>query len=189
MAASDLDNFQVGDIVAVDWDYRGETGYVGAGAPAAYVAAAMDVATHMDFIRRVTFNVSRVSSKTAYSLVLGQRLMGGAQTGMGVQKVAALLDREGGTYFQEWAALFVVVGGTGGRACFYYPRLQAAASTSEVRQEVEAPLFNTSAVNVVTGRLSEGRRVERTEKVEKGKRYQLVVDSECDCVNVKPLEQ
>ena len=35
----------------------------------------------------------------------------------------------------------------------------------------------------------EGRRVERTEKVEKGKRYQLVVDSECDCVNVKPLEQ
>ena len=44
-------------------------------------------------------------------------------------------------------------------------------------------------MNVVTGRLSEGRRVERTEKVEKGNRFQLVVDSECDCVNVKPLEQ
>jgi hypothetical protein len=143
VAAPDLDNFQVGDIVAVDWDYQGQTGYVGAGAPAAYVAAPMDVATHVDFIRRVTFNVSRVSNKTPYSLVLGQRLMGGAQTGMGVQKVAALLDREGGTYFQEWAALFVVVGRTGGRACFYYPRLQAAASTTEVRQEIEAPLFNT----------------------------------------------
>ena len=59
----------------------------------------------------------------------------------------------------------------------------------ELEAGAEAPLFNTSAVNVVTGRLSEGRRVERTEKVEKGKRYQLVVDSECDCVNVKPLEQ
>ena len=44
-------------------------------------------------------------------------------------------------------------------------------------------------MNVVTGRLSEGRRVERTEKVEKGRRYQLVVDHECDCVNVKPLGQ
>ena len=61
---------------------------------------------------------------------------------MGVQKVAALLDREGGSYFQEWAALFVVTGGTGGRACFYYPRLQPAASTSELRQEIEAPLFS-----------------------------------------------
>src|SRR6516165_6938326 len=37
----------------------------------------------------------------------GQRLIGGAQTGMGVQKIAALLDREGNAYFQEWAALFV----------------------------------------------------------------------------------
>ena len=58
----------------------------------------------------------------------------------------------------------------------------------ELEAGAEAPLFNTSAVNVVTGRLSEGRRVERTEKVEKGKRYQLVVDRECDCLNVKPLE-
>ena len=140
--AGQVDNFQVGDMVAVDWDYRGETGYVGAGAPGAYVATALDVATHVDFIRRVSFNVSRVSYKTASSLVLGERLIGGVQTGMGVQKVAALLDREGGTYFQEWAGLFVVTGGTGGRAYFYYPRLQPAASTSEIRQEVEAPLFS-----------------------------------------------
>ena len=87
--------------------------------------------------------MSRVANKTPYSLFLGQRLIGAALTGMGVQKIAALLDREGDTYFQEWAALFVVVGSTGGRACFYYPRLQAAASSSEVRQEVEAPLFNS----------------------------------------------
>lgn len=36
-----------------------------------------------------------------------------------------------------------MVGGTGGQARFFYPRLQAAASTSEGRQEVEAPLFNS----------------------------------------------
>ena len=51
-------------MVAVDWDYKGETGYVGSGAPGAYLAAALDAATHVDFIRRVTFNVSRVSNKT-----------------------------------------------------------------------------------------------------------------------------
>jgi len=141
LTADQLTNFQVGDMVAVDCDYQGQTGYVGWGAPGAYLASALDTATHVDFIRRVTFNVSRVSNMTPTSLMLGERLIGGAQTGMGVQKVAALLDREGGTYFQEWAALFVVTGGTGGRACFYYPRLQAAASTSELREEVEASLF------------------------------------------------
>jgi len=137
-----LSNFQVGDVVAVDWDYRGQAGYVGSGAPGAYLANPLDAAAHVDLVRRVTFNVSRVSAKTETSLYLGQPLIGGAQTGMGVQKVAALLDREGGGYFQEWAALFVVVGGTGGRACFYYPRLQPAASTGEVQREVEAPLFS-----------------------------------------------
>lgn len=142
LATNQLANFQVGDMVAVDWDYRGETGYVGTGAPGGYLAAPLDVGTHVDFIRRVTFNISRVASKSESSLYLAQRLIGGAQAGMGVQKIAALLDREGDTYFQEWAALFVVVGGPGGRACFYYPRLQAAASTSEVCQQVEAPLFN-----------------------------------------------
>lgn len=142
LAAADLANFQIGDVVAVDWDYKGQAGYVGAGAPGTYLAAALDAASHVDLIRRVTFNVSRVSNKTATSLMLGERLIGGAQTGMGVQKVAALLDREGDSYFQEWAALFVVVGGTGGRTCFYYPRLQAAASTSEVQLEVAAPLFS-----------------------------------------------
>ena len=134
-----LENFQVGDLVAVDWDYQGQTGYLGSGTPGAYLATPMDAASHVDLIRRVTFNVSRVSYKTDTSLYLAQRLMGGAQAGMGVQKVVALLDREGGTYFQEWAGLFVVDGKSGGRTCFYYPRLQAAASASEVQKEIAAP--------------------------------------------------
>ena len=142
LAASDVANFQAGDLVAVDWDYKGQTGYVGSGAAGAYLATALDAASHVDLVRRVTFNVSRVSIKTDTALVLAERLIAGAQTGMGVQKVAALMDREGGSYFQEWAALFVVVGGTGGRMCFYYPRMQSAASAGEMPREVEAPLFS-----------------------------------------------
>jgi hypothetical protein len=140
LAIDALASFEIGDMVAVDWDYKGQTGYVGSGAPGAYLASALDATSHVDLIRRGTFNVSRVSNKTQTSLILGQRLPGGVQAGMGVQKIAALLDREGGTYFQEWAALFVVVGGTGGRACFYYPRLQTAASVTEVWREIEKPL-------------------------------------------------
>jgi hypothetical protein len=142
LAAGDLANFQAGDMVAVDWDYKGQAGYIGSGAPGMFLAAGLDATSHVDLIRRVTFNVSRVSNVTASSLVLGEMLIGGAQTGMGVQKIAALQDREGGSYFQEWAGLFVVVGAAGGRMCFYYPRLQPAASTTEVQQEIEAPLFS-----------------------------------------------
>ncbi|HVP50011.1 MAG TPA: hypothetical protein VMT56_02190, partial [Candidatus Bathyarchaeia archaeon] len=137
-----LANFSIGDMIAVDWDYKGQAGYVGSGPSGTYLAAGVDAATHIDLVRRVTFNVSRVSDKTSTSLILAQKLIGGVQTGMGVQKIAALLDREGGDYFQEWAALFIVVGGTGGRMCFYYPRLQPAASTCESQQDIEKPLFS-----------------------------------------------
>ena len=111
LAADALESFQIGDVVAVDWDYTGQSGYIGSGPAGAFLASALDAASHLDVVRRVTFNVSRVSNKSATSLILGQKLIGGMQTGMGVQKVSALLDREGGSYFQEWAALFVVVGG------------------------------------------------------------------------------
>ena len=137
-----LDNFRIGDAIAIDWDYQGQAGYIGTGAAGMYLAAGIDAASHVDLIRRVTFNVSRVSSKTVTSLILGQRPMGGVQAGMGVQKIAAILDREGGSYFQEWAVLFIVEGGTGGRMCFYYPRLQTCSGASESEREVEASLFS-----------------------------------------------
>jgi hypothetical protein len=37
--------------------------------------------------------------------------------------VVAFVDREGGSFFQEWSALFVAEPESGGRVCFYYPRL------------------------------------------------------------------
>ncbi len=137
-----LANFNAGDIVAVDADYTGAIGYVGAGAPAAYLSSPLNPGTQADFIRRVTFNVARVSSKTSTSLLLVQPLIGAPVSGMGVQKVMAFVDREGSSFFQEWSGLFVIVGETGGRACFYYPRLQVAASGVETRQQFDAPLFS-----------------------------------------------
>ena len=135
--------FNVSDIVAVDADYTGQTGYVGAGAPAAYLASALDPGAHVDYLRRVTFNISRVSAKTSSALTLAPPLLADPVVpGMSAQRVMAFVDREGSSFFQEWSGLFVVAADSGGRACFYYPRLQVAAGGHEARQELAAPLFS-----------------------------------------------
>ncbi len=139
----ELSKYKIGDMVAVDFDYTGTVGYLGSGAPAAYLTTALDPAIHKDYTRRVTFNLSRVTSKGSNQLNLAQRLIGSAESGMGVQKVVAFVDREGGSFFQEWSALFVIPSDAGGRICIYYPRLQPSASTSEDRREWAAPVFNT----------------------------------------------
>jgi hypothetical protein len=41
------------------------------------------------------------------------------------------VDREGGSFYQEWSALFVMEGGQGERIFFHYPRLQSMASAQE----------------------------------------------------------
>ena len=128
VGASGAGLFAIGDIVAVDADYQQQTGYVGSGIAGAYVRAPADVQQDVSYIRRVTFNVGRVAGKTAESLVLAQPLLGGTPAaGAGVQKVAGLVDREGGSFFQEWSALFALEEQSGGRVCFYYPRLSPAA--------------------------------------------------------------
>ncbi len=129
---AEMSKYNIGDMIAVDLDYTGATGYIGTGAPAAYLATALDPGTHKDYTRRVTFNLSRVKSKTTNQLGLAQRLIGSAQTGMGVQKVVAFVDREGGSFFQEWAVLFVVASDAGGRICIYYP---AAAAMSKYERK------------------------------------------------------
>ncbi len=141
LTTDQLVNYNPGDMVAVDSDYTGEVGYLGAGAPAAYLASPLNPSTQFDFIRRVTFNVSRISSKTPNSLLLAQPLIAAPTSGMGVQRVMAFVDREGSSFFQEWSGLFVIVGETGGRACFYYPRLQVSASGVETRQDIAPSLF------------------------------------------------
>jgi hypothetical protein len=141
--------FAIGDMVAVDVDYAQQTGYVGAGIAGAFVRSAADVLMDPNYIRRVTFNVGRVAGATSSSLLMEQPLLGGAPAqGALVQKVIAFADREGGSFFQEWSAVFVLEEQSGGRVCFYYPRLSpntpgAAAASGyqrEHRIEIAEPI-------------------------------------------------
>jgi hypothetical protein len=117
-------SFPVGTLIAVDVDYAQETGYVGSGIAAAYVSNAALVNNDVNYVRRVTFNVGRVVEVTATAVLLAQPLLAGAPaTGASAQAVVAFVDREGGSFFQEWSALFVAEQESGGRVCFYYPRL------------------------------------------------------------------
>jgi hypothetical protein len=124
LGAGALSAFPPGTLIAVDQDYQQQIGYVGSGISAAYVTSPTAVNNDANYIRRVTFNVGRVAQLTATSLILAQPLIGGAPAaGSSLQAVSAFVDREGGSFFQEWSALFVVEPESGGRVCFYYPRL------------------------------------------------------------------
>ena len=145
LAATDAAKFSVGSMVAVDVDYAGQTGFVGSGVYAAYVRSASLVNSDPDYIRRVTFNVARVLSVSATGsatgLQLAQSLTAGIPaSGMKVQAVLGFVDREGGSFFQEWSALFVMPGEQGDRILFYYPRLQALAGAAEDAAVLLSPL-------------------------------------------------
>lgn len=119
-----VNGFTAGNLIAVDVDYQQQIGYVGSGIAAAYVSNPAAVNRDLNYVRRVTFNVGRVAELTATSLILAQPLLAGAPAaGASVQAVTAFVDREGGSFFQEWSALFVAEPESGGRVCFYYPRL------------------------------------------------------------------
>lgn len=116
--------FSAGCLIAVDVDYQQQIGYVGSGIAAAYVSNAAAVKQDPNYVRRVTFNVGRVAEITDTSVVLAQPLLGGVPAaGASAQVIVAFVDREGGSFFQEWSALFVAEEESGGRVCFYYPRL------------------------------------------------------------------
>jgi hypothetical protein len=51
--------FAVGELVAVDIDYAGQTGFIASGVSGAYVQTAL---TDVDYVRRVTLNVGRIAS-------------------------------------------------------------------------------------------------------------------------------
>lgn len=129
LAASDAAQFTPGAIIALDVDYVGQTGYVGAPVAGAYVRQAL---TDVDYIRRVTFNVALVSQVTATGLTLAEPLPGGVPVaGAKLQAVKGFIDREGGSFYQEWSGLFVMQGSQGERVFFYYPRLQAMSGAEE----------------------------------------------------------
>jgi hypothetical protein len=132
VGAGAVNGFAQGDLIAVDIDYTQQTGYVGSGVAGAFVRNPGDVLMDPNYIRRITFNIGRVAGTTATSVLLEQALLGGTPAnGAAVQRVVAFADREGGAFFQEWSAVFVLEEQTGGRICFYYPRL--SPSTPSVK--------------------------------------------------------
>ena len=129
LASADAARFAAGSIIAVDADYTGQTGFVGSPVAGAYVRQAL---TDVDYIRRVTFNVALVSQVNSTGLTLAEPLPGGAPTtGSKLQAVTGFVDREGGSFYQEWSALFVMQGSQGERIFFHYPRLQTMAGAEE----------------------------------------------------------
>jgi hypothetical protein len=141
VAPAQLSGFSAGQMVVVDVNYTGQTGYVGSGVSGAYVSSATAVNNDANYIRRVSFNVGRITSVGANGLNLAQPLMAGTPTtAMFVQPVAGFVDREGSNFFQEWSALFVIAGEQGDRVLLHYPRLQIAASGTELQQPLAAPL-------------------------------------------------
>src|ERR1035437_3993420 len=134
LSATDAARFSAGSIIVLDADYTGQTGFIGTPVSGAYVRQAL---TDVDYIRRVTFNVALVSQVASTGLTLAAPLPGGAPVaGSKLQAVTGFVDREGGSFYQEWSALFVMQGSQGERIFFHYPRLQTMAGA----EEAAAPL-------------------------------------------------
>ncbi len=122
--------FPAGSLIAVDADYTGQVGFVGTPIAGAHVREAL---SDVDYIRRITFNVAVVSGVNGDTLTLAQPLPGGEPTpGAKMQALTGFVDREGGSFYQEWSALFVLAGSQGERIVFHYPRLQQNAGAEEV---------------------------------------------------------
>jgi hypothetical protein len=129
LSATNAAKFAPGSIVALDIDYTGQTGYVGSPVAGAYVRQTL---TDVDYIRRVTFNVALVSEVSTSGLTLAEPLPGGAPAiGAKLQPVTGFVDREGGSFYQEWSVLFVMQGSLGERIFFHYPRLQTMSGAEE----------------------------------------------------------
>ena len=129
LASQDAAKFTPGSVVALDTDNTGQTGFVGAPIAGAYLRQPL---ADVDYIRRVTFNVALVSQVNSAGLILAEPLPGGApQSGAKLQAVTGFVDREGGSFYQEWSALFVMQGSQGERIFFHYPRLQTMTGAEE----------------------------------------------------------
>jgi hypothetical protein len=125
----DASGLAVGEMVAVDVDYAGATGFVGSGVSGAYLSAAV---TDVDYVRRVTLNVGRVLSIAGEAVTLESPLIAGVPTvGMKVSAVVGFCDREGSSFFQEWSGVFVMDGQQGERVVLHYPRLQTMSGAAE----------------------------------------------------------
>ncbi len=151
ISSGELANFSVGQMVSVDVDYTGQTGFVGSGVSGAYVSSAAAVHSDVNYIRRVSFNVGRIIAVTSSGLQLAQPLIAGAPVaGMSVQTILGFVDREGSNFFQEWSGLFAIPGEQGDRVMLHYPRLQIASSAMETVKTLGTPLEKVNTLSRVS---------------------------------------
>ena len=136
LSTADAPKFSAGSVVALDADYTGQTGFVGAPIAGAYLRQPL---ADVDYIRRVTFNVALVSQVNSTGLILAEPLPAGVPAlGAKLQTVIGFVDREGGSFYQEWSALFVMQGSQGERIFFHYPRLQTMSSAEEAAIPIDS---------------------------------------------------
>lgn len=135
LSSTDAANFVPGSMIAVDADYTGQIGFLGSPVSGAYLRQPL---TDVDYIRRITFNVALVLGVSTTSLILAQPLPGGAPAaGAKLQAITGFVDREGGSFYHEWSALFVMQGSQSDRIFFHYPRLQSIAGTEETATSLD----------------------------------------------------
>jgi hypothetical protein len=129
LTSANAASFSPGSLITVDVDNTGQTGYVGSPVAGAFLRQAV---ADVDYIRRITFNVGLVAQVNTAGITLAEPLIGGAPaTGAKVQAITGFVDREGGSFYQEWSALFVMEGSQGDRIFYHYPRLQTMAGAEE----------------------------------------------------------
>ncbi len=149
LTATDAAQFTPGCMVAIDADYTGQTGFVGSPISGAYLRQAV---TDVDYIRRITFNVALVSQVSLSAIALAEPLSAGAPAaGAKLQALSGFVDREGGSFYQEWSALFVLPGTQGERIFFHYPRLQSMAGAEESSLPLEAKDKNSLTRTLLKG--------------------------------------
>jgi hypothetical protein len=144
-----LGNYAAGELIVVDVDYVGGVTELGTGITGG--VAVNPAVLDADAVRRVSFNVGRISAVTASGLQLEAPLPGGTPVaGAKVQKVVAFADHEGAEFLQEWSAVFAQEEVSGGRVYFYYPRLQAAIPAEEsfapLTDELHAALLHAEFI-------------------------------------------
>ncbi len=132
----------IGAFLAVDNDYSGQTGFIGAGSAGGYVQNATAITGDVDYIRRCSWNIAQVSSiRDDGGLLLASRLLGGSPTAtMKAQLIMGFGDREGGTFTPEWSGLFLANGTQGEKLFFYYPRLQSMTGVGQAEEPLGGQL-------------------------------------------------
>lgn len=132
---------KAGDLVVVDVDYTGQTGYMGSGAAGAYVKATPQI-IDLHAVRRVSFNVARVLSVNGSIATLAAPLIAGTPTSaMKLSRITGFVDRAGGGFLPEWSGLFVLDGVQGDRLLLHFPRLQPTGTgAAEINEHLAAGL-------------------------------------------------